>query len=64
MDYERFEKGEVVRLDADFNNSSIVEVISQSPRKLFTRIKDENSDWEVMTDRLSHIEIEDVSKSI
>jgi len=46
-------EGETVILDAGYNNSSEVVIISFTPNEMFARIKDENSDWEVMTNRLS-----------
>ena len=55
MMYQILKSGDQVLLDSSFNNSSIVEVISQTPNRMFTRIKDENSDWEVMTNRLEKI---------
>lgn len=55
MIFEQFDKDEPAILDENFANSSIVTVISQTPRRMFTRIKDESSDWEVMTTRLSKI---------
>jgi len=55
MKYERFNQGEIVRLDADFNNSSLVEIVSQTPHQMFTVVKSEDDYWEVMTDRLSRI---------
>ena len=47
--------GQLVMLDKDFNNASEVEVVYQSPKRLFTKIKDPNGDytWEVMTNRLT-----------
>lgn len=55
MIFEQFDKDELATLDENFANSSTVKVTSQTPRRMFTRIKDENSDWEVMTTRLSKI---------
>lgn len=46
--------GQSVRLDKDFRNSSIVEVVSQTPRRLYTRVKAPNGyEWDVMTNRLT-----------
>lgn len=39
MAREKFESGEKVRLDADFNNTSIVEVVEQTLYRMFTRIR-------------------------
>jgi hypothetical protein len=48
-----FNIGEEVILDKDRANSSIVTVIHQTPNKLFTTVKGGDSEWEVMTARLS-----------
>ena len=55
MNYEKFEPEETVVLDKNFNNHSEVEVVSQTLNRMFTRVKDENSDWEVMTNRLTKL---------
>lgn len=52
---EKFEKGEIVRLDAGFANTSIVEVVSQTPLLMYTTVKADNSEWQVHTHRLSEI---------
>lgn len=47
--------GQLVILDKDFNNASEVEVVYQSPKRLFTTIKDPQGSytWDVMTNRLT-----------
>ena len=50
-----FEGGEVVWLDKGKPNKSKVKIISQTPRKLITKVQGENSRWEVMTYRLSKL---------
>lgn len=55
MEYQKFEKGEVVRLDADFNNTSLVTVVFQTPERMFTGLESDDDSWIVMTDRLSQI---------
>jgi hypothetical protein len=52
---QEFNKGEKVRLDTKFANSSIVEVVSQTANKLFTEVKSDDSTWWVMTCRLEKI---------
>lgn len=52
--YTLLAAGLKVRLDKNFRNSSIVEVVSQTPRRLYTRVKAPNGyEWDVMTNRLS-----------
>lgn len=59
---KEFKPGQKVRLDVDFNNSSIVTVVNQTPNKLFTTVSCEIEneqvprEWEVMTYRLSELE--------
>ena len=50
-------EGEKVILDKDFNNASIVEVVTISfPQQLFAIVKDDDGNsWETMTNRLSKI---------
>lgn len=60
-DFE-FEEGEKVRLDEGFVNTSIVEVVYQSPRRLFTWVTSDRSTWSVATYRLSRI-ISDSSRT-
>jgi hypothetical protein len=51
---KEFNQGQEVWLDIDKANYSKVEVVFQTPNKLFTTVKNiENREWEVMTDRLS-----------
>ena len=46
--------GQLVELDKDFANSSTVEVVTQTPMRLYTRVKAPNGyDWDVMTNRLT-----------
>lgn len=42
----KFKSNQLVYLDKDLLNSSIIQVISQSPNLLFTRVKSTNSDYE------------------
>ena len=52
--YTLLTAGQSVRLDKDFRNSSIVEVVSQTPRRIYTRVKAPNGyEWDVMTNRLT-----------
>lgn len=53
----KFKPNQLVYLDKDLSNSSIVQVVLQSPKLLFTRVKSTNSDyeWDVMTYRLSEL---------
>lgn len=46
--------GQIVWLDYDLVNKSKVEVVEQTPQKMFTTVKDPNGDytWSVMTYRL------------
>ena len=52
---QQFEIGEKVRLDVGFRNSSIVEVVHQTSGKLFTTVKSDGQQWDVMTNRLTKI---------
>jgi len=56
---DEFIKGEQVILDKEFKNSSTVEVISQTPKKLYSRVKavgqEDYDSWDVMTYRLTKI---------
>lgn len=52
---ETFIKDEVVTLDTGYRNSSIVTVVYQTTNKLFTRVKSETSEWDVMTNRLTKL---------
>ena len=52
--YTLLTTGQLVELDKDFANSSIVEVVTQTPMRLYTRVKAPNGYvWEVMTYRLT-----------
>ena len=53
--WQEFKIGEVVELDAELAHRSKVIVVGQSPNLLFTRVKDENTSWDVMTNRLTKI---------
>lgn len=45
---------QLVELDKEFANSSIVEVVTQTPMRLYTRVKaPDGYEWDVMTDRLT-----------
>ena len=50
--------GELVRLDREFCNSSIVTITDIGPIGLFATVTDGISTWDVMTYRLSRIETE------
>ncbi len=50
---EQYSTGQLVRLDENFSNTSIVEVVSQTPNLLFTTVKSNGVEWQVMTYRLS-----------
>jgi hypothetical protein len=53
---KEFNQGQEVWLDIDKANYSKVEVVFQTPNKLFTTVKSvENREWEVMTNRLSPV---------
>ena len=51
-----FQKGENVHVDN--NPYSFVEVVSQSPKHLFTRVRNPKNgyEWELMTNRLTSME--------
>ena len=52
--YTLLTAGQLVELDKDFANSSIVEVVAQTPMRLYTRVKAPNGyEWNVMTNRLT-----------
>lgn len=55
---QHYDKDERVRLDKTFQNTSIVIVVSQTPQKLYTRVKSEEGgeEWDVMTNRLDKLE--------
>ena len=50
---QKFKTGETVWLDKDTSNSSEVNVISQTPLRLFTSVTDGANNWDVMTSRLT-----------
>ena len=52
--YTLLTAGQLVELDKDFANSSTVEVVTQTPMRLYTRVKAPNGyEWDVMTYRLT-----------
>ena len=53
--YTLLTTGQIVGLDTDLLNSSKAEVVSQTPKRMFTTIKsiNEKHTWEVMTYRLT-----------
>ena len=52
--YTLLTAGQLVELDKEFANSSIVVVVTQTPMRLYTRVKAPNGyEWDVMTDRLT-----------
>ena len=53
---ETYTSGEQVRLDVTFRNTSIVEVVCQTPGKMYTRVKSGGEEWDVMTNRLTRLE--------
>jgi hypothetical protein len=54
--YTEFSPGETVWLDKDKPNGSVVTVIEQTPRRMFTTVKgDEGGTWDVMTIRLTKL---------
>jgi hypothetical protein len=52
---QKLDKGSLVTLDKGYANSSNVEVVSQTPGKLYTevRVPGNKESWSVMTDRLT-----------
>ncbi len=52
---EKLAVTEKVILDKQYHNSSIVEVVSQTPNRLFTRVKGNEVEWDVMTYRLTKL---------
>lgn len=58
INFQIFEKDEIVILDKDFQNTSKVKVISQSePSRMYTFVEslEGNHIWQVMTSRLTKI---------
>ena len=53
----QFKKGQIVFLDEGFSNCSKVEIVEQTPAKIFTVVKnlDSHETWTVMSYRLSII---------
>jgi len=57
--YTLLTAGELVMLDKNYRNNSMIEVVSQTSRRLFTRVKTPNGyEWDVMTNRLTVCKIE------
>jgi len=52
---ETYLKDELVILDETFRNKSEVTVVYQTTNKLFTRVKSDLAEWDVMTNRLTKI---------
>lgn len=48
-----YKTGEMVWLDGDLSNRSLVKVIRQTPRRIYTTVEAEGVQWDVMTYRLS-----------
>jgi hypothetical protein len=58
INFQSFERDEIVILDKDFQNTSKVKVISQSePSRMYTFVEslEGNHIWQVMTNRLTKI---------
>lgn len=51
----KFEKGEIAILDKGCATESKIEVVEQTPHRKFTRVKDGEAEWNVMTSRLTKI---------
>jgi hypothetical protein len=51
--WQKFERGEIVRLDKDHANTSLVRVLGQSPELMYTTVTDDRLTWRVMTCRLN-----------
>jgi len=45
--------GEIVHLDVESTNSSLVQIVLFSPNEMFARVKVGEDEWDVMTRRLS-----------
>lgn len=56
--------GEIVTLDKGYSTECQVEVVSQTPKKLLTRIRKGTTEWEVMTYRLTKIRNENIIKKL
>lgn len=48
-----YKTGEMVWLQGDLNNRSIVKIVRQTPKKLCTTVEADGVQWDVMTYRLS-----------
>jgi len=57
-----YKEGSIVWLDRDRSNRSQVTVVRQTPGKLFTTVRGKESEWDVMTNRLSPIEESDLKE--
>lgn len=54
--HQQFEIGQQVVIDKDLGSGGgVVEVVYQTPCRLFTTVKDESETWDVMTYRLSYL---------
>ena len=45
--------GEIVHLDVEYTNSSLVQIVAFSPNEMFATVKVGESEWDVMTNRLT-----------
>ena len=53
---EEIKEGDIVRLDKDFNNSSILTVVSITPLGMIATVRADNgNEWQVLTSRLNKI---------
>jgi hypothetical protein len=50
---EGLQIGEIVHLDVEYTNSSLVQIVSFSPSEMFAMVKVGDTEWEVMTNRLT-----------
>ena len=53
--YKSLIEGQEVQLDKEHANTSKVTVVSQTPLRLYTTVKNDINTWSVMTDRLTEI---------
>jgi hypothetical protein len=51
--YTLLDAGQKVTLDADLSNDSVVWVIKQTPKRMYTTVTNGKGRWEVMTYRLT-----------
>jgi hypothetical protein len=53
--YQAFRPGDKVIVDQDRVTESVKEVVRQTPRRVFTTVKNDNGyQWEIMTNRLKY----------